>query len=219
MFRAGSQRRVISLRVAGSALALVLVACKTHRATGELAPPSGAPAWDPRLAVAFDDDVTKQKVRLSGRAPNDVLDQRLFAARLGHAAIVAVVRVEQVWGRGRYEGKQQQYVEVELQDILLGQLPAGTDRRQRLWVESDDDLPGTLKHEQMLLFVRWAASADPPLHHHLMPADRENIAVIRAMVDHARASGVLRGQRVQGCKRKRAQKKAAKVPQPSKTKP
>ncbi|HLT35485.1 MAG TPA: hypothetical protein VK034_04345, partial [Enhygromyxa sp.] len=110
------------------ALALIVgTGCKNRRkgvaTLADLSPPRDAPAWESRFAVAFDDSYTPTSVNLQGRAPNDVLDQQLFQARLGHAAIVLLVRVEQVWGKGRYQGRQSQYLELEIGEVLLGTLP------------------------------------------------------------------------------------------------
>jgi hypothetical protein len=200
--------------VALTTLALVAcVGCKNRRHKGtsslaELSPPRDAPAWESRYAVAFDDSYTPTAVNLQGRAPNDVLDQQLFQARLGHAAIVVLVRVEQVWGKGRYQGRKNQYLEIEVDEVLLGTLPKGTPELLMLEVESSDELPGALKDELMILFLRWDPGADPPYHHHLMPADDELIALIKAMVKHAQAEGVLdaKGDEKKGNKRRRGRK-------------
>lgn len=158
---------------------------------GELSPPDDAPAWEERYGVAFDDDYTGADLELRGRAPHDVLDQKLFAARLGHAAIVALVEVEQVWGRGRYEGRRAQYIDVELGDVLFGELPKGTRPSQLLPLRSDQEIPGDLAGKELVLFLRWAPGADPEFHHHLMPADEDIVAYIRALVSHAREEGAL----------------------------
>jgi hypothetical protein len=170
--------------------------CKNRRdknggTLSELRPPKDAEAWESRYAVAFDDSYTPTSINLQGRAPNDVLDQQLFQARLGYAAVVALVRVEQVWGRGRYQGRQTQFVEVEVGEMLFGSLPKDAPERLMIEVESTDELPGALKGEVMLLFVRWDGESEPPYHHHLMPADEELIALIKAMVKHAQDEGVL----------------------------
>jgi hypothetical protein len=177
-------------------LCLVGGGCKNRRdrqggTLSELRPPKGAEPWESRFAVAFDDSYTPTSINLQGRAPNDVLDQQLFQARLGYAAVVALVQVEQVWGRGRYQGRQTQFVEVEVGETLFGNLPKDAPDRLMLEVESTDELPGALKGEIMLLFVRWDTESEPPYHHHLMPADEELIALIKAMVKHAQAEGVL----------------------------
>jgi hypothetical protein len=177
-------------------LCLVGGGCKNRRVRkggtlSELQPPKDAEPWESRFAVAFDDSYTPTSINLQGRAPNDVLDQQLFQARLGYAAVVALVQVEQVWGRGRYEGRQSQFVEIEVGEMLFGNLPKGAPDRLMLEVVSTDELPGTLKGEIMLLFVRWDAGSEPPYHHHLMPADEELVALIKAMVKHAQDEGVL----------------------------
>lgn len=169
--------------------------CKNRHRTGELWPPDDAPAWETRFAETFDDDYTPQPLELEGRAPHDVRDQTLFAARLGYAAIVALVRVDQVWGKGRYQGRKHQYVDVELGEVLLGELPKGTHERQMLQVTGEDELSGELQGAEMVLFVRWAPGERPPYHHHLMPATKEIVAFIRALVRHAKAEGELGGGR------------------------
>jgi hypothetical protein len=173
--------------------------CKNRHRTGELYPPDDAPAWETRFAVAFDDDFTPEPLELQGRAPHDVLDQRLFAARMGHAAIVMLVRVDQVWGRGRYQGRKHQYVDVELDEVLLGELPKNTNRDQLVTITGEDELRGDLQGTTMILFVRWAPGERPPYHHHLMPATKEIVGYIRALVQHATKEGALGG----GGKRKR----------------
>jgi hypothetical protein len=176
-------------------LALALAGCKNRHKVGgslsELRPPKDAAAWESSQAVAFDDSYTPTPVNLQGRAPNDVRDQQLFQARLGYADIVVLTRVEQVWGKGRYQGRQNQFVELELGDVLLGALPKDAPEQLMLEVESIDELPGELKGEVMLLFVRWDAESEPPFHHHLMPADEELVELIKAMVQHAQVEGVL----------------------------
>jgi len=167
--------------------------CKNRHRTGELYPPDDAPAWETRFAVAFDDDYTAESLQLEGRAPHDVLDQRLFAARVGYAAIVALVRVEQVWGRGRYQGRKHQYVDVEIEEVLLGDLPKNTRPDQMLAITGEDELSGDLQGATLVLFVRWAPGERPPFHHHLMPATDEIVAYIRALVRHATEQGELGG--------------------------
>jgi hypothetical protein len=176
--------------VAG-ALVLALGACRDRNGGAQLHPPSGAPEWEPRFAVAFDDGYTREPINLTGRAPHDVLDQRLFAARLGHAAIVALVSVEQVWARGRYQGSQDQYLDVTIEEVMLGELPRGVADEQLVRIVGTEELPGTLQGEKMLMFVRWAPGDQPAYHHHLMPADGEAVAYVGALVEHAKAEGVL----------------------------
>jgi hypothetical protein len=170
----------------------VSAACAGRRnPTGDLMAPKDARPWESKFGRAFDDGYTKEVVKLSGRAPNDVLDQRLFAARLGHADVVALAEVTQVWGRGRYQGKQDQFLEVELGEVLLGDLPKGTEPIQTLGVASEDELPGALRGQTMVLFVRWAPDDAPSYHHHLMPAQDEAVAHIRALVQHAQDAGMI----------------------------
>jgi hypothetical protein len=174
--------------------------CKNRHRTGELQPPDDAPAWETRFALAFDDDYTAEPLELEGRASHDVTDQRLFAARLGHAAIVALVRVDQVWGRGRYQGRKLQYVDIEIEEVLLGELPKGTRKDQLLQITGEDDLRGDLQGRTMVLYVRWAPGERPAFHHHLMPATEDLVGYIRALVRHATEEGALTGS---GRKRKR----------------
>ncbi len=191
--------------------------CKNRDKGGsiaELTPPKNAPAWEIRFGVAYDDSYTPTAINLQGRAPNDVLDQQLFQSRLGHAALVLLVSVEQVWGKGRYQGRQSQFVEITVEDTLMGTLPKEAPEQLLIEVSSIDELPGELKGETMLLFVRWDAESEPPYHHHLMPADEEVVALINAMVSHAKTEGVLDKQgeetgKARG-KRKRGDKKSGK---------
>jgi hypothetical protein len=165
--------------------------CKARSSSGELTPPSDAPAWDARYAQSFDDDYTRQALNLRGRAPHDVRDQRLLASRLGYSDIVAEVEVLQVWGRGRYKGRQEQYLELEVKRLLLGELVKGTSEHQLLMVKAEDELPGALQGQSLLLFLRWAPGQVPPYHHHLMPVEPEAMAYIAAVIEHAKAEGVL----------------------------
>jgi hypothetical protein len=172
--------------------ATAIAGCKArHNSRGELSPPDDAPAWEERFGFAFDDDYTDAELELRGRAPHDVLDQKLFGARIGYSAIVALVQVEQVWGRGRYQGKHAQYIDVELGDVLFGELPKGTRTSQMLRLRGEDDTPADLQGKQLVLFLRWAPGNDPAYHHHLMPANDDIVAYIRALVAHARQEGAL----------------------------
>lgn len=191
-------------------LAAPSVGCKRRSSTGELTPPSDAEAWDPRYADVFDDDYTRQPVHLDGRAPNDVRDQRLFAARLGESHVVAEVTVQQVWGQGRYQGRQDQYLEVEIERLLIGSLVKGTAARQLLVVEGEDPLPGSLQGQSLLLFVRWAPGESPPYHHHLMPVEEDAMTYIAALIEHAKAEGVLDAEGVPVEEGRRGRKKKAR---------
>lgn len=170
---------------------LTVGACRKRAGNGELLPPDDAPAWENRFGVAYDDAYTRQPINLVGRAPHDVRDQQLFAARLGHAAIVAKVSVDQVWARGRYEGDQNQYLDITIQRVLMGELPKNTAEEQSLEVRAHEELTAELQDQEMILFVRWAPGAKPPFHHHLMPSDPELEGYIEAFVEHAQAEGVL----------------------------
>jgi len=187
---------------------VTLGGCKGRNPTGELVPPAGAPAWESRFAVAYGDTYTREPINLEGRAPNDVLDQRLFAARLGHADLVALVTVEQVWGRGRFQGRPEQFLDVKIGEMLIGDLPGSASEEQLVMVRSEDDLPGSLQGEVMILFLRWAPGEEPPYHHHLMPADDEMVGRIRGMVTHAKKEGVMtmKGKERRGAKRRQARK-------------
>ena len=178
----------------------------------ELVPPKGAPAWESRYAVAFDDSYTPTSINLEGRAPNDVLDQQLFQARLGHAAVVVLVRIEQVWGKGRYQGRQDQFVELQVGEVLMGSLPKEAPERLMIEVQSIDELPGELRDEIMIFFLRWDDESEPPYHHHLMPADEELVSLIKAMVKHAQNEGVLdaKGSEKRGGRGKRGKGKRGK---------
>lgn len=192
-------------------LALLLVlapACARKATRGELAPPAGAAAWDGRLGVVFDDGYTAVPVALAGRAPIDVMDQRRFSQRLGYADLVVLVTVDQVWSRGLHGGAPQQRLDVTLGDVLLGELPKGTQLGQVLRVRGDDEaLPATLTGRVMLLFVRWAPGDTPAYHHHVMPADGEAVDWIQSMVRHARAEGKLptEGAKMRASRRSRRQ--------------
>ncbi|WP_146158432.1 hypothetical protein [Enhygromyxa salina] len=183
--------------------------CKNRDKGGtlsELRPPKDAQPWESGKAIAFDDAYTPTAINLQGRAPNDVTDQQLFQARLGHADIVMLVRIEQVWGRGRYQGRQDQFVEVEIGEFLLGKLPKDAPERLLIEVGGVDELPGALKGEIMLLFLRWDVESEPPYHHHLMPADDELVALIKAMVKHAQDEGVLNAKGDETNAKKRGRK-------------
>lgn len=165
--------------------------CKARSSTGELTPPNDAVAWDARYAQSFDDDYTRQPINLSGRAPHDIRDQRLLAQRLGYSDVIAEVEVLQVWGRGRYQGSQDQYLEVEIKTLLVGSLVKDTDDQQLVMVRAEDDLPGALQGQSLLLFLRWAPGQVPPYHHHLMPVEPEAMGYIAAVIKHAKSEGVL----------------------------
>lgn len=183
--------RVIAFAVLAS-LALGS-ACKRDAGyeTGQLHAPDGAREWREGLSVAFDDRFTSVPVRVEGRASHDVLDQRLLAARLGHSDLVLKLTVEEVWAKGRFAGYQQQYVDTELETVLLGRVPPKTSRYQRIKVNAAHDLPSDLRGAELLLFVRWSPGDLPEYKHHLMPASEEILTLIDAMVEHAQANGVV----------------------------
>lgn len=181
------------------------------RTPGQLSAPATAPAFEERYAVAYDNGYTDAVLNLRGRAPNDVYDQSLFHARLGYADLVAVVRVDQVWGKGLYEGRQDQYMEVTVGDVLLGELPRKTESTQVVPVRTDEALPGTLQGDLMLMFVRWDPKSSPSYRHHLMPADTETISLIQSMVSHAKDSGVISASgKERGARRRKRERKARK---------
>lgn len=187
--------------------------CKNRNKGGtisELTPPKDAEPWEASLASIFDDSYTPTAVHMQGRAPNDVLDQRLFLSRLGHANIVMLVRVEQVWGKGRYQGRQDQFLEIEQREELLGNLPKDAPERLLIEVESTDELPGELKDEIMLLFLHWDVESEPPFHHHLMPADEELVTLIHAMVKHAQKEGVLNAKGDETSEKQRKRRRGRK---------
>jgi hypothetical protein len=193
--------------------------CKARSSSGELTPPSDAEPWDARYAQSFDDDYTRQPINLRGRAPHDVRDQRLLAARMGYSDVLARVTVLQVWGRGRYQGRQEQFLELEIEELLVGSLVKDTSERQLVMVRAEDELPGQLQGQSLVLFLRWAPGQVPPYHHHLMPEDPEAMAYIAAVVEHAKAEGVLdatgvpagQGRKGKGGKRAKRQSKKKKA--------
>lgn len=192
MFAANWTRSLwAALGVVCATVIVVSLGCGSFNRTGELKAPKDARPWESKLNSAFDDGYTKQVVKLSGRAPNDVKDQRLFGARLGLSDVVAVAEIRQVWGRGRYQGKQDQYVEIEIKKVMIGELSRGTQMVQTLAVLTEDELPGSLQGQSMVLFVRWAPEQAPSFRHHLMPAPDELIAYIEAMIESAKEAGVL----------------------------
>ena len=172
-------------------LASVTPACKDPVGTGELSSPADAEAFESKYRKAFDDDFTGQAVQLEGRAPNDVLDQQLFAERLGFSNVLATVKVKEVFGKGRYQGRQDQYVAIEIQDILMGSLPDETEAEQLLVIKGEDTMPTNLSDTTLLMFVRWAPEETPSYHHHLMPADDALLEIIGAMIADAKDQGYL----------------------------
>lgn len=171
-------------------LALVQAGC-ARGGRGELTPPAGAPQWDPLFDVVFDDHYTAIPVQLTGRAPGDVIDQKRFAQRLGHADLVMLVTVDQVWSRGLYAGAPQQRANVKLGQVLRGELARGVRDEQVLELRGGDALPAELGGQVMLLFLRWAPGEGAGFHHHLMRADEDVLTLIEAMVRHAREAGQL----------------------------
>lgn len=178
-----------------AALVRPLPACSGRSPTGALTPPPDAAPWNADFAAAFDDDFTAIAPELTGRAPNDVLDQRLLAQRLGFADVVAVARVEQIFTRGR-RGRTEPFMAVEIEELLIGKLVPGTEPRQLLALGEDEDIDPVTPGQRVLLFVRWAPEATPPYHHHLMVADPEVMEFVGALVQHAKKAGVLTSQGV-----------------------
>lgn len=170
---------------------------------GELRAPAGARAWDTRLEQLFDDRFTPTAVELTGRAPGDVLDQRRFSQRLGYANLILLVTVEQVWSRTLFGGQPQQRVEVSFGRVLRGTLPKKTADGQVLVLRGAEELPADAVGRAMLLFVAWAPGEIPAYHHHLMPADERVVAMIEAMVRHARSAGQLDDGPREGRRRRR----------------
>ncbi len=167
--------------------------CVGRVGDGSLQPPRNAPPWEEVLSRGFDDGFTPEPVNLVGRAPHDVLDQRLFIERLGLSNLVLLVTVEQVWARGRRGGggDEQQHLDVRIEKALLGEVPQDIDAVQTVIVRDDDDLPGSLQGERLVMFLRWAPDHDPPYHHHLMPASDEIVAWIETAVEQAREAGAI----------------------------
>ena len=209
--------RLRPLAIAALALGLSLSACKDRSETGELASPEDAAAFESQHRKAFDDDYTPQGVNLMGRAPNDVLDQQLFAERLGFADVLIKVQVRQVFGKGRYQGRKDQYVAVAIEEVIMGSLPDGVEEEQLLVIKGEDELPRDLSDANLLLFVKWAPGEVPSYHHHLMPAEDGILEMIGAMVKHAQEEGVLgaNGEVTKGRKRRKQDRKKKKGKEPS----
>lgn len=184
-------------------LALTLGGCSA-KVRGDMTPPAGSAAWDSRFDLVFDDHYTAIPVQMTGRAPGDVIDQKRFAQRLGHADLVVLVTVDQVWSRGLYAGTPQQRASVTLGQVLHGELARGVRSEQVLELRGGDALPAELGGQVMLLFLRWAPGEGAGFHHHLMRADEDVITLIETMVRHARAAGQLK--RPGGTKKSRRKK-------------
>ncbi|MBL9104977.1 MAG: hypothetical protein JNL82_28790 [Myxococcales bacterium] len=208
---ASASRRLAALGLTASLLA---GGCAGKSARGELGAPADATEWDSRLGLVFDDRYTAVPVELTGRAPIDVMDQRRFSQRMGYADLVVLVTVDQVWSRGLHGGDPQQRLDVTLGEVLLGELPKGTELAQVLRIRGNaqaDPLPAALIGQVMLLFVRWAPGERPAYHHHVMPADAEAVDWIQSMVRHARAEGKLPSEGAKSRASRRAQRKAARA--------
>lgn len=186
-------------------VAAVLAAGCRNATRGELRPPAGVEAWDSRLGLLFDDRFTPTPIALAGRAPGDVTDQLRFSQRLGYAHLAVLVTVDQVWSRTLLGGLPQQRVEITLGDVLRGELPRGAAKQQQLHLRAAEEMPAAFVGRVVLMFVRWAPGESPAYHFHLMPADEDVVALIDAMVRHARAAGKLDGD-------KRARKRRRKSP-------
>lgn len=184
----GARRAGVALSLG---LALMLAGGCRNKTAGELRAPEGAAAWDSRFGPYFDDRFTPSSIELAGRAAGDVRDQQLFMRRLGHANLVVLVTVDQVWSRTLLGGAPQQRAEITLGTVLLGKAPKKTATQQTLILRAAEELPTDAVGRVMLLFVRWAPGDAPAYHHHLMPADAAALALIDAMVRHAREAGKL----------------------------
>ena len=192
---------------------------KRGRARDQLIPPDDAPAWESRFDLAFDDAYAATSINLKGRASYDSVDQELFQTRLGHATLIILVRVEQVWTATADAGIQEQFLELDVGEVLLGHLPRNV-KNLTLEISNTEKLEGETQGQIMLLFVRWDPGASPPYHHHLMPSwghgkipgaeGDDLVAMILAMVEHARSEGVLKPNGVE-IKRKAKKKKAKKT--------
>ena len=87
--------------------------------------------------------------------------------------------------------------------VLRGKLPKKVAPQQTLVFREAEELPLDAVGRVMLLFVRWAPGEAPAYHHHLMVAADDALALIEAMVLHARAAGKLE----EDAPRKRRRKK------------
>jgi len=179
------------LRSCGAVVLCLLAAGCMGRSAGGLTPPAGAPEWEREHDAAFDDGLTQEPVPLEGRAPNDVLDQRLFAQRLGFSDVVALVEVRQIYAKRRSLGRAEQFVRIEIVEILMGRLLPGTQMEHELEVSVEDALPAALSGQRLLLFLRWAPGERPPYRHHLTVAQPPTLAFVRALIEHAKDAGVL----------------------------
>ena len=192
----------------GALVVLAAPACKNK--SGTLEPPRGAAAWDPEYARFFDDGLTELPVTLSGRAPNDVRDQKRFGMRLGYSDLVILTEVSQSWSRGLGERRQKHYVEVKLKRVLLQQERVKIPESETLRLVRDRPIPGDVQGQEMLLFLRWAPGEQPAYHHHLLIASEEMISTIEAMVKHAKREGQF-GSKAERRKARREKRKQAEV--------
>lgn len=205
------QTRWSSLAKIGLVLGLAGFAaggCK-HSERGALVAPAGAADWQAHLQPAFDDGVTATPVRLTGRAPNDVKDQRLFGVRLGCADIVMLGTVEHVWDRQLHQGRPVQQIDVTLGEVLLGHLDKRVSKDQSLRVEVTDPLEGELQTRQVMLFLRWAPGQQPEYHHHLILVEPELLAGVQAQIRHAEQAGKLPKKPKKRRRRSKRRKKAS----------
>jgi len=150
--------------------------------------------------------MTATPVRLTGRAPNDVLDQRLFGVRLGCADLVMLAQVDHIWDRGLHAGRPEQHVDLTLGDVLLGHLDKRVSADQTLHVEVSDPLAGDLQTQQLMVFLRWAPGEQPEFHHHLMLVEPDLLAGVLAQIRHAEQAGKLPKTPKRQRKRKRRKK-------------
>jgi hypothetical protein len=188
--RSARARRSIRALTLTAALTLILSSsCKGKE--GALSPPRGADPWDAAHALYFDDGLTELPIRLEGRAPNDVRDQKRFGIRFGSAALVVLVKVSQTWTRGLQGQRQTPFIEIELGRVLMGKLPPRTAKEQTLEIRRGSELPDDLQGKTMILFLRWVPGGQPSFRHHLLLATDELVTTISAMVQHAKRAGQL----------------------------
>lgn len=177
-----------SLRLSGLVSLLVVGLACAPRLT-RLHAPKDAEPWNARFGALYDDGLTVTAVELVGRAPNNVLDQKRFNQRAGHADVIARVRVERVWSRARHDDAPTEHLDVEILEYIMGVVPRSVVRSQTIALSDVPDVPKRLEGEQLILMLRWAPAAQPQYHHHLHAATEENLAFLRVLVADAEARG------------------------------